>query len=111
MTFNGLPITSSEDLKLSIVNILCSVPIGGIDLDPHHNLIRFTLQGRDMKIQELLSSRLFLRHHALGWNGPWPAGVTAQDAAGWPDIVTRCQLIAFHRNTPICVDCNSYFNS
>lgn len=67
-TSAGNAVANSNDLIESISNILIAPPNGGVDLGNHHDIYLFLpAYSRDLKMNNLLIGRQYLRHHGQGW--------------------------------------------
>jgi hypothetical protein len=107
----GAPVSDANELRESLAAYLCNAPDAATDLGNNHDLFQFLpAHFRDGKIDALLSTNLWLRHHAHGYVAP--AAMIQPNTHLWPDIVDYCQVITITRANAAVgpVNCASYFN-
>ena len=110
--FHGQPVETAADMKEAISRIFTTGPHQGIDLGAHHDLFQFLPSyNRDIKLNELMFNRQYLRHHGNGWD--FDNYLQREEASQWPDIVEYLQVITITRANAAVgpVDVEFYFNN
>lgn len=93
------------------MGLLTSAPFAGTDLGANHDTFQFLpAWHRDAKMESLIESHLYLRHHARGHDF---GGQEHTDPTTWPDITEYVQVLAITEADaavgPICQ--SIYFNA
>ena len=110
--FRGQLVETAADMKEAISRILTTGTHSGTDLGAHHDLYQFLPSyNRDIKLNELMLNRQYLRHHGNGWD--FENDMQREEATQWPDIVEYLQVITIIRANAAVgpVDVEFYFNN
>ncbi len=109
--FRNTPVATATDMIEAIAKIITSSHAGGVALSRRHDMFQFLpAVYRDIKMNQLMVGRQYLRHCGHGWT--FPSEEDRLAALQWPDIVESLQVIMITNANALVgpVDIKFYFN-